>query len=109
MNINMEYILYFLIIIIIIVAVNKYYPKVLEFLKTNKPQPKSNPIIPSKKIFNGKSKCFDCEAQVNNYNKTPYNLIHPTKCFDCERQINQQYNGLRSNLGHSTKCFTCEN
>ena len=56
----------------------------------------------------GKSKSFDSEAQINNSNTTPYNVIHPTKCFDCEKQINQNYNGLPSNMGHSTKCFTCE-
>lgn len=56
----------------------------------------------------GKSKSFDSEAQINKYNTTPYNMIHPTKCFDCEKQIRKTYNGLPTNVGHSTKCFTCE-
>tara|TARA_B110000211_G_scaffold161730_1_gene182895 strand:- start:13 stop:291 length:279 start_codon:yes stop_codon:yes gene_type:complete len=87
---------------------NKYYPVIKEFMNNiNKETVKE--ITPTKRIFNAKSKCFDCERQINQLNKSEYNLVHPTKCFDCERQINKKYNNLNSNLGHSSKCFSCEN
>jgi len=82
-------------------------PNIKELLVNNKIPVKED--ISIKKIYNGKSKCFDCERQVNQTNKSEYNLVHPTKCFDCERQITKNYNNNRSNLGHSSKCFSCEN
>uniref|UniRef100_A0A6C0B340 Uncharacterized protein n=1 Tax=viral metagenome TaxID=1070528 RepID=A0A6C0B340_9ZZZZ len=90
----------------------KFYPKIKEFMSNiiniNKKEPVKE-YVPHKRIFNAKSKCFDCERQINQFNTTKYNLVHPTKCFDCEKQINKPYNNLKSNLGHSSKCFSCEN
>ena len=88
---------------------NKYYPFIKELMTNIGHKEVVKEIIPTKKIFNAKSKCFDCERQINHVNKSAYNLVHPTKCFDCERQIDKQYNNLNSNLGHSSKCFSCEN
>lgn len=87
----------------------KFHPNIIESLinkNTNKEPIKA--IETTKRMFNAKSKCFDCERQINRFNNTQYNLIHPTKCFDCEKQINKKYNGGNSNLGHSSKCFSCE-
>ena len=95
------------IILIIVGAIYRFYPKIKGvFIKKN---PVVQPVPnPPRRIFNAKSKCFDCEKQINRYNTTAYNLVHPTKCFDCEKQIERMYNNKNSNLGHSTKCFTCE-
>ena len=84
------------------------YPVILKLFKKEPKKVKEEFVVEKPKVFNGKSKCFSCERQINKNNKTPYNFIHPTKCFSCERQIEKMYNTKRSNLGHSTKCFDCE-
>lgn len=95
--------------LIIGLSLSKYYPYIQEFMNNINNKEPVKEIITPKRIFNAKSKCFDCERQINKFNKSEYNLVHPTKCFDCERQINKNYNNLNSNLGHSSKCFSCEN
>ena len=95
------------IILIIVGIIYKFYPKIKGVFIKNKSIEIPIQHTP-KRIFNSKSKCFDCEKQINKYNTSAYNLVHPTKCFDCEKQIERMYNNKNSNLGHSTKCFTCE-
>tara|TARA_B110000971_G_scaffold110355_2_gene113045 strand:- start:7783 stop:8112 length:330 start_codon:yes stop_codon:yes gene_type:complete len=109
MEVNIIYVLSILLIIVSGIVLRQYSPQIYDFLQSNKEIKIEEPIQYKNKIFNGKSKCFDCERQINMTNNTPYNLVHPTKCFDCEAQIANNYNGRSSNIGHSSKCFTCEN
>jgi len=108
-KINIIYVLIILFMIIIGIVIQQYSPIISKFLNSNKEIKTPEPIEYQNKIFNGKSKCFDCERQINMTNNTAYNLVHPTKCFDCEAQIDKTYNGRNSNIGHSSKCFNCEN
>ena len=105
----MEYIIISILVIIILVGAGcALYPKILKLCKRKPKKVKEETVIQKPRTFNGKSKCFSCERQINKENDSQYNLVHPTKCFSCERQIDKTYNSRRSNLGHSTKCFDCE-
>ncbi len=94
-------------VLLLAILVYRFYPEIKEYFIQNRKVVEEQPVV-HQRIFNAKSKCFDCEKQINKYNTSAYNLIHPTKCFDCENQIDKMYNSKNSNLGHSTKCFTCE-
>ncbi len=99
-----------LIYSIILIVIYKFYPVIKKKLlnRINEKKPQEVEFQNTKRFFNAKSKCFDCEKQINKHNKSQYNLVHPTKCFDCEKQIDKNYNKSKSNIGHSSKCFSCE-
>ena len=81
---NLFYILIGILMAITIMGVFKFYPTIKEFL-VNKCGHNKVPVEEvevTKRIFSAKSKCFDCERQINKFNKSKFNLIHPTKCFD---------------------------
>ena len=66
------------IILIIVGIIYKYYPNIKGvFIKKKTVEPKIQTV--HKRIFNAKSKCFDCEKQ----SKNPY-MTGPTKCFSCD-------------------------
>ena len=72
MVINIVYVLSILFIVVIGIVLQQYSPQIFEFLRSNKETKTEEPIQYKNKIFNGKSKCFDCERQINMTNNSPY-------------------------------------
>ena len=76
-----------LIYSIILIVIYKFYPVIKKKLlnRINEKKPQEVEFQNTKRFFNAKSKCFDCEKQINkNYNKSKSNIGHSSKCFSCE-------------------------
>ena len=53
-----------------------------------------------------RSKCFDCESQINYPNKYK---SHSSKCFSCEHDLEKRYGAEYGFFAQPNKCFDCEN